>query len=83
MSTSPEDVEDISEKVAERVVSRLLLVLGINASDPKELIEFQKDFVHLRQWRTSWDLAKRRGLATTLAFMITAILGYILLLFKH
>ena len=76
--------EDDAERVAERVVTRLLLVLGINASDPKELVEFQKDFAHLRGWRVSMDLARRRGFVTMVGFMVTAALGYFLFLFtKH
>jgi len=84
MVSEDDGIEQIAEKVAERVINRLFLVLGINATDPKELIEFQKDFQHLRGWRVSMDLARRRGFATIVGFMITGALGYFLFLFtKH
>lgn len=78
-----EDMEGIAEEVAERVVNRLLLAMGVNAADPEELVKFQKDFAHLRGWRESIELVKRRGLAAAVGFIVTGALGYILFLFMR
>lgn len=79
-----EDVEDIAEKVAERVVNRLLLAMGVNASDPQELVNFQKDFAHLRGWRQSMEIVKTKGIAASVGFIVTGSLGYLLyLLTRH
>jgi hypothetical protein len=78
-----EDMEGIAEEVAERVVNRLLLAMGVNATDPEELINFQKDFAHLRGWRESMEMVKRRGLAAAVGFLVTGSLGYLLFLFTR
>ena len=77
-------IEEIAEKVAERVNATLFLVLGINTSDPEELIKLQKDLAHLRGWRESMEVVKRRSLGTAAGFLVTGIFGYILFFFtKH
>ncbi len=72
------EVEQGAAQVAEKVVGRLFLVLGINASDEKELIKLQKDLAHLRGWRESMEIVRSRSLATAVGFIVTAVLGYVL-----
>jgi hypothetical protein len=82
--TEEQQIEEIAEKVAERVNKTLFLVLGINTSDPDELIKLQKDLAHLRGWRESMEVVKRRSLGTAAGFLVTGIFGYILFFFtKH
>lgn len=60
------------------MVARLFLILGINASDEKELIKLQKDLAHLRGWRENMEIVRSRSLATAVGFLVTAFLGYVL-----
>jgi len=78
------EYEQIAEKVAEKVMGRLFLFMGINAEDPKELVEFQKDFARLRGWRRNYEIVRSRGIAAATGFVITGVLGYMLFLVtKH
>lgn len=72
------EVEQVATQVAEKVVNRLFLILGVNASDEKELIKLQKDLAHLRGWRESMEIVRSRSLATAVGFLVTAVLGYVL-----
>jgi len=82
--TNPPTTEDVAKEVAEQVVNRIFLVLGINALNPDELVKLQKDFAHLRGWRESMEIVKSRGLMAATGFLVTGILGYVLyLLSRH
>lgn len=72
------EVEQVATQVAEKVVNRLFLILGVNASDEKELIKLQRDLAHLRGWRESMEIVRSRSLATAVGFLVTAVLGYVL-----
>ena len=77
-------IEDIAERVAERVIGKLFLVFGVNTTNPDELIKVQKDFHYVRGWRESAEIIKKRGLMTAASFLVTGLFGYILfLLTKH
>lgn len=82
--TEEQQIEEIARKVAESVNARLFLILGINTTDPDELIKLQKDFAHLRGWRESMEVVRKRSLATAAGFLVTAIFGYVVFFFtKH
>jgi hypothetical protein len=76
--TDEGEIAQIAEQVSQKVVSRLFLILGVNASDEKELIKLQKDLAHLRGWRESMEIVRSRSLATAVGFVVTALLGYAL-----
>ncbi|QBQ71193.1 hypothetical protein S0112_091 [Shewanella phage S0112] len=48
--------------------------LGIEHNSP---IEMQKDFIHLREWRTSTEAIKRKGLLTLVGVAVLFIAGAI------
>jgi hypothetical protein len=74
--TSPE-IQDIAEAVSKRTVRELLLSLGVDASEPREILELQKDFAYVRVWRQSIDTAKSKGLGAAVFFLVTAFLGFL------
>ncbi len=78
---SDDDIEQIAEKVAERVANRLFITLGINVQNPDELKKMQLDFAHLRGWRENVEAVKQKSLGAAAAFIVTAILGYVIYLF--
>ena len=80
--TEEQQIEQIAEAVAKRVNSQLFLILGINTADPEELIALHRDLAHLRGWRESMEVVRKRGIATAASFLVAGVLGYLLLLFK-
>ena len=68
------DEADI-ERIVDRAVSRTLLTLGIDPSNPAEM---RRDFQHLRAWRESVQTVKRQGLITAVGVIVTGFLGWIL-----
>ncbi|RUM97933.1 hypothetical protein EET67_09975 [Pseudaminobacter arsenicus] len=64
---------DIRRIVAETVTETLTRI-GIEADDP---LEAQKDFQHLRSWRTSTETIKRQSLMTAIGIVTAGVLGLI------
>ena len=56
--------------VVKDTVSETLVRMGIDAEDP---IEMQKDFSHLRQWRTATDSARTKGVVALVGILVTGI----------
>lgn len=75
MPNRSEDIEDVAERVALRVLERL----GIDASDP---IAIQRDFQHLRSWRVASETAKAASLKAAIGALTTGFLGAAYMLFK-
>ena len=69
---TPSEIEELSEKVAEKTakkaISGILLSLGIDDTDHKEL---RADFVHLRKWRQSVESVQNY----TFKAIVTTIVG--------
>jgi hypothetical protein len=68
--------DDEIRAIVKATVEETLTKLGIEAADP---LEAQKDFQHLRAWRTSSETVKRQGLMTAVGILITGLLGLIYL----
>lgn len=49
-----------------------LTKLGIDSADP---LETQKDMAHLRSWRRSTEAVRRKGVVTSVGFIIVSVLG--------
>ena len=77
------DIEDMAEKVAARVTHRIFMILGTDIDKSEDLQALQKDFAHARAWRESIETIRTKGLATAVAFVVTGLLGYLLLLFNN
>ena len=83
MTPDEEEIAQIAEQVSEKVVNRLFLILGVNVSDPTQLIKLQKDLAHLRGWRESMEIVKGKTLAAAVGFLVTAMLGYAVFFFTR
>lgn len=71
---SKEDISEISAEVAEKVTMRVLTRLGLDAEEPLEL---QKDFAHLRAWRTSIDTAKGATIKAAISTLVAGAVGWL------
>jgi hypothetical protein len=69
-------VEAIAEAAAESAVHKTLLTLGIDANAP---LEFQKDMIHVRDWRMATDKVKQKGLIASIIFVILGGIAAILI----
>lgn len=79
---TPGEIDEIAEAAAEKAVKSTLLSLGINISDPKEVMEAQLDFQHLRAWRESTQAVKRKALVTSVGILITGAIGWLVVAFQ-
>lgn len=72
-----DEIRDMARTVAREVVHEMMLTMGVDASKPAGLIEMQKDFQSLREWRNSVDAIRRHGLLTAVGVIVVGILGLI------
>ena len=72
-----DEIRDMARTVAREVVHEMMLTMGVDASKPERLIEMQKDFQSLREWRNSMDAIRRHGLLTAIGVIVVGILGLI------
>ena len=68
--------------VVKETVREVLLELGIAHSSDQDKIEMQKDFQHLRSWRTASDAIRRRAVLTIITVLITGILSMVYVTLK-
>lgn len=66
-------------KIVAETVEQTLTRIGIEADDP---FETQKDFQHLRSWRTSTETVKRQGLLTAVGIITAGVIGIIWMAIK-
>jgi hypothetical protein len=60
--------------VVTETVHETFVKLGVDATDP---IEMQKDFQHVRDWRTTTDLIKQKGIVALVVLVVTGVMGLI------
>lgn len=70
-----DEIKHIASDAAREAVKEMLLVLGIDISDPKALLETQKDFAHNRSWREATETIRTKGLVVATGIVISGILG--------
>src|SRR5262245_12168563 len=78
---TPDEVGSIATTAAERAVKSTLLSLGINIETPAAIVEAQLDFQHLRAWRESTEVVKRKVLLTVVTVLVTGAISYLALVF--
>jgi len=64
---SPLQIQEIVSKGVEQAFVRM----GIQADNP---IEMQKDFQHLREWRTSMEAVKRKSVLSAIGVIVAGII---------
>lgn len=69
--------EEIAEKVAEAVIEKFFLALGVNAKDPQAVISLQSDLRHLRAWREATETIKANSLKAAVTTIVAGALGFV------
>lgn len=70
---------DETRELIREAVRETFLMLGVKIDDP---IEVQKDFQHLRDWRTTTDSIKSKGLMTLMGIIVSGFVAAVWLGFK-
>lgn len=68
-----------AELTAAKVVEKIFLHLGIDVTDPDQIMEARRDLNALREWRETVTLIKRKGVAAIVTTFITGVLGLFVL----
>jgi hypothetical protein len=77
MTMTREEIKEVAGAAADEAVRKMLLALGVDATNANAIIEMQADFRHLRTWRKGSDTIKEHGLKVVVGTVVTAIVGYI------
>ena len=77
------EIEHIAEESARKAVRELLLAMGVDASDPKALIQMQKNMAHLNIWRESAETVRNHGLKVAIGIIVSGVLGAVYMLFQR
>ncbi len=63
---------DEARSLIREAVRETFLMLGVKVDDP---IEVQKDFQHLREWRTTTDSLKSKGLMALIGILVSGLVA--------
>ena len=75
-----ERTEAIAERAASKAIDGFFMRLGVDTTDP---LSMQKDFAHLRAWRESTELVRRKSLTVAVSVIVTGILALIYAAISH
>ncbi len=70
-----EDMKDVAEEAAEKALSRMMLIFGVDTHDPKSLIRLQQDFSRLRKWGDAYETVQKAGVYTLVTTAVTGLLA--------
>jgi hypothetical protein len=79
--TTPPAPEELRALI-KLTVAEALLQLGVDTSDPEQVLEFQRDLQHLRDWRISVNEVKSKGLMLVVGTVGAGVLGALWIGFK-
>lgn len=65
------------EVLVKHVVAETLLSLGLITQEPEAIVELQKDFRHLREWRKTSETIQRNSLWFVISSALAGTLGLI------
>lgn len=71
------EVERCAQLAAKKAITEWLLMLGVDASSPQEILSIQRDFATLRAIRQNGELISKRAITGLVGAAITALLGMI------
>lgn len=77
-----DEIRDIASAAAKEAVREMMVMMGVDTSDPKSLIDMQKDFAQLRDWREAKETIRDKGLAAAVAVIVAGALGAMWLFIK-
>jgi hypothetical protein len=79
---TPDEISALARAAAREAVGELLLALGVDSSQPHQVLEMQRDFAYVRSWRQSIELVRNKSLATAVLIVVTGFMGLIWLTLK-
>lgn len=83
MPLNDAEIQDIATAAADAAVRKLLLTMGVDASDDKAMIEMQRDFAHMRSWRKSVETVRKQTLMVSVGVIVSGVLGLIYMAFQR
>lgn len=75
MPLNDAEIQDIATAAADAAVRKLFLTMGVDTSDDKALIEMQRDFAHVRNWRKAKEKLQTVTISTAIGTLVTGLLG--------
>jgi hypothetical protein len=75
MPLTSSEIEHIAAESARKAVRELLVAMGVDANDPKALLEMQRDFALIRDWRLSIGVIKVRALMVAVGIIVSGLIG--------
>jgi hypothetical protein len=82
MPLTQAEIKHIADESAKAALRDMLTMMGVDATDPKALLEMQQDFAHLRLWRESVETMRTKGLMVATGIIVTGVIGAIWLAIK-
>jgi hypothetical protein len=78
-----DEIREIARTAAREAVREMMIAMGVDTSNPAAIIEMQKDFQSLRDWRQSMQAVRRHGLMTAIGVLTVGTLGMIYMHFMQ
>lgn len=75
MPLTQSEIKHIADESARTALREMLTMMGVDATDPKAMLEMQQDFAHLRIWRESVETMRTKGLMVATGIIVTGIIG--------
>lgn len=75
------DLPNEYKALVEEAVEQTLLKLGLNIATSEDVVELQKDFQHLRKWRSAVNSAEQNVLTVGLTLAV-GVLAFVWVSFK-
>lgn len=82
MPLTSSEIEHLASEAAHKAVRETLLMMGVDVTDPKSLIEVQKDFAHTRESRLAIATIKTRAYMVATGTVVAGILAAVWLALK-
>lgn len=78
-----DEIREIARTAAREAVREMMIAMGVDTSNPASMIEMQKDFQSLRNWRESMQTVKRQGIISAVGVIVVGLLGMIYMHFMQ
>jgi hypothetical protein len=78
-----DEIREIARTAAREAVREMMIAMGVDTSNPASMIEMQKDFQSLRNWRESMQTVKRQGIISAVGVVVVGLLGMIYMHFMQ
>lgn len=69
-------------QLVEAAVEQTMLKLGVDISNPEEIIQLQQDFQHLRKWRKTVNQIESKSILTIIGIFVTGVAAAVWLGFQ-